>query len=240
MNTSILVRFPGISGRNRPTTAQVSVQPSWDTCTAGRARRDAQMCVTREEIRCGRTLPVRVARISLRDTARVVGPAGVCGVPVVVGCSRTWPDETGGLAFGSWVCCSRRRRGLRGRPPCLRTSEPTAGHRQPAANAAAIWTSDAVGHILSIYRSPAARGPTTILEIASPSPRPRPANQRWIVQLSGVADRLEPRPARVPAPVGHVVERACDWAGVPPEPGPRDRSRPRSPSAAGDAGWSGL
>jgi hypothetical protein len=38
-----------------------------------------------------------------------------------------------------------------------------------------------------------------------------------IVQLSGVADRLEPRPARVPAPVGQVVERACDWAGVPPE-----------------------
>jgi hypothetical protein len=57
------------------------------------------MYVTREETRCGRTLPCELARISLRDMARVV-PAGVCGVPVVVGCSRTWPDETGGSLLG--------------------------------------------------------------------------------------------------------------------------------------------
>jgi hypothetical protein len=79
VNTAILLRFPSISGRNRPTIAPFSVQPSWETCTAGRARRDAQMCVTREEIRCGRTLPCELARISLRDTARVVGPAGSGG-----------------------------------------------------------------------------------------------------------------------------------------------------------------
>jgi hypothetical protein len=79
VNAAIRLRFPSISGRNRPTTAQFSVQPPWETCTAGRARRDAQMYVTREEIRCGRTLPRELARISLRDTARVVGPAGVLG-----------------------------------------------------------------------------------------------------------------------------------------------------------------
>jgi hypothetical protein len=67
------------------------------------------------------------------------------------------------------------------------------------------------------YRSPGRPRPERRSSRSSPSPLPRPADQRLIVQLSGVADRLEPRPARVPAPVGQVVEHACDWAGVPPD-----------------------
>ncbi len=207
VNAAIRLRFPSSSGCNRPTTAQFSVQPPWETCTAGRARRDAPMCVTREETRCGRTLPCELARISLRDMARVVGPAGVCGVAVVVGCSRTWPDETGGLASRSSWSASPGDAGLRGRPPCLRTPEPTAGHRRPRR--------DRRGDLeLGCRRPhpidhPAARGPNA-------DPRD-PQSFAKALQLSGVADRLEPRPARVPAPVGQVVERACDWAGVPPE-----------------------
>ncbi len=159
--------------------------------------------------------PCELARISLRDTGRVLaGPAGrVRG-----------PGRRRVLQGICWIRWAARFRFLGLRRPAtpvfadvLPVYERLNRLRvtvDPAANAAAIWTSEAVGHIRSITRPPAAR--TTILEIPSPSPRPRPVDQRWIVQRSGVADRLQPRPARVPAPVGHVVERACDWAGVPP------------------------
>jgi hypothetical protein len=81
VNTAIRLRFPSISGRKRPTTAQFSVQPSWETCTAGRARRDAPMCVTREEIARRNTVwadpPVRVgAHFAPRH--RSCGGAGRC------------------------------------------------------------------------------------------------------------------------------------------------------------------
>ena len=205
VNTSILLWFPSISGRNRPTTAQVSVQPSWDTCIAGRARRDAK-CVSREKKSgVGGPSPCELARISLRDTGRVVGPAGVCGVPVVVGCSRTWPDETGGLAFGSWVCGARRRRSSWTSSLSTNATNRLRVTVDPAATAAAIWTSDAVGHIRSITRPPAGR--TRILEIPSPSPRPRPTDQR--LDCSALRSGGSPRaPARSGARPGQPSRRA--------------------------------
>ena len=73
----------------------------------------------------------------------------------------------------------------------------------PAAPAAAIWSSDAVGHILSISRPLAARTRSPVL-------RQGPSALR-----SGGSPRAPARSGA--APVGQVVERACDWAGVPPE-----------------------
>jgi hypothetical protein len=129
-----------------------------------------------------------------------------------------------GSLLGSWVCCGQVTSALTLLPATPVFADVLPVHERlnrprvtvdPSANAAAIWTQDAVGHVLSITRPPAARTP--ILEIPGPSPRPRPADQRLIVQLSGVGDRLEPRPARVPAPVGQVVERApATGPGFPP------------------------
>jgi hypothetical protein len=140
------------------------------------------------------------------------------------------PMRRAGSLLGSWVCCSPVFADGLSVYERLNRLRVTV---DPSANAVAIWTWDPVGHILSITRPPTAR--TTILEIPSPSPQPRPADQRLIVQLSGVAE--SPRaPARSGARPGRPSRRARLRLGRgSPRVGPRDRSRPRSPSAAGDA-----
>ena len=95
----------------------------------------------------------------LASRHRSCGGAGRCvRGPFVVGCSRTWADETGELASRSSWSAAPGDAGHRGRPPCLRTSEPTAGHRRPRR--------DRRGDLdLGCRRAhpidhPAARGPT--------------------------------------------------------------------------------
>jgi hypothetical protein len=233
VNAAIRLRFPSSSRRNRPTTAQFSVQPSWETCTAGRARRDAQMHVTREETekKHGVGGPSRASWRASRFATWLVW----WGRPVCAG-SRS---SSGAPGPGPM----RRAGSLLGPPGLLLPATPVFADVppvyerlnrlrvtvDPAATAAAIWSSDAVGHILSIPRPRAARTP--ILEIPGPSPRPF-SSQEW---------RIASSPGPLGCRPGRPSRRARLRLGRgSPRAGPRDRSRPRSPSAAGDAWWSGL
>jgi hypothetical protein len=146
----------------------------------------------------------------------------VCGVPVVVGCSRTWPDETGGLAsqfLGLLLA------GLRGRPPCLRTprtdcgspSTPPRAPRRPGPRMPSGTS----------YRSPGRRPPER-RSSRSPVLRHGPVRRT----SGGLFTSQEWRIASSPGPLGYPPRSATSSSAPATGPGfPRARTQRPVPAS---------